>query len=116
MQKVIIESPYAGRRKRNLAYLKGVLRYVTMYEHKAPFASHLFFTQFLDDDVEAERALGIEAGFWLIDAPREFWIDLGMSPGMQRAWDRYGGRKRSIDEVRDIDVDTFDLFRLAGVV
>lgn len=61
---------------------------------EAPIASHLLYTQpgVLDDDVPNERALGIAAGLaWakVADA-RVFYMDLGMSRGMQASVDGTG--------------------------
>jgi hypothetical protein len=52
----------------------------------APYASHLFFTQFLDDTNPDHRALGIEAGFCFAKDSeyRLFFTDLGISAGMER--------------------------------
>lgn len=83
-RRVVIESPYKGDIKLNegyarLAMLDSVMR------GEAPFASHLLYTQILDDTIEEERNLGIELGFaWLQSANLvAFYIDLGMSPGMR---------------------------------
>lgn len=45
----------------NIRKTKGICRALALAGHD-PFAPHLFFTQFLDDEVEAERALGIHLG------------------------------------------------------
>lgn len=82
--KTIIESPYAGDVKLNLLYLKKCCR-DSVNRGEYPFASHLFYTQFLDDDIPEERKLGIEAGYrWMSQADQVVvYIDLGISGGMQ---------------------------------
>lgn len=39
-----------------------------------PLAPHVYFTQFLDDSVERERALGLAAGISLLDMCDELWV------------------------------------------
>ncbi len=60
-----------------------------MLRGESPIASHLLLTQpnVLDDDVPAERTLGIEAGLeWAKKADASvFYLDLGVSRGMTRA-------------------------------
>ena len=88
MRRVIIESPYAGDVERNITYLRACLR-DSLLRGEAPFASHALYTQpgVLDDNLPTERKLGIEAGFvhWTGAKAIVFYIDLGMSPGMQSA-------------------------------
>lgn len=83
MRLVIIESPYAGEVERNIGYLKNCLK-DSLARGEAPFASHLFYTQFLDDSKPEERKLGIDAGLaWRRVAQlRVFYVDFGWSGGM----------------------------------
>ena len=83
-----MESPYAGNVEANLAYARRCIR-DCLRRGEAPIASHLVFTQpgILDDDVPAERALGIDAGLaWIAGADlMVVYTDRGLSPGMQEA-------------------------------
>ncbi len=83
---VLVESPFAGDRERNARYLKAAMR-DCIERGEAPFASHMLYTQFLDDDVPDERAAGIECGLaWGYHAALTVvYGDLGISEGM-----RYG--------------------------
>ena len=83
---VVIESPYAGLVERNVQYLKRAIRHSLMLG-EAPFASHMLYTQVLDDMVAEERNLGIKAGFaWGRAATKiAVYQDLGISPGMKAA-------------------------------
>lgn len=85
---VVVESPFAGNRQLNDAYLRAALR-DCLLRGKAPFASHGLYTQegVLNDEVPEERALGISAGFAFrpISAGTVFYIDLGISSGMAQA-------------------------------
>lgn len=89
MRRVIIESPFAGDRERNLAYLREAIL-DSLARGEAPFASHAIYPQFLDDNVPELRRFGIEAGFawWQPDIPVIFYTDLGWSPGMSNAYHR----------------------------
>lgn len=83
---VIIESPFAGNVTRNIDYARECLA-DSLKRGEAPIASHLLYTQpgVLDDDDPEQRRLGIEAGHaWMRAADAVvFYVDLGMSPGMQ---------------------------------
>lgn len=100
MRKVIIESPYAGkgpwplsmfRRWSNIRYARQCVR-DSLMRGESPIASHLLYTQpgILRDSDPAERHAGIEAGLSWIDVADAhiFYIDRGMSAGMQQAYQR----------------------------
>lgn len=84
--RVCIESPLKGDLKGNVQYARTCLRHV-LDEGHAPFASHLLYTQVLDDRVEEHRELGITAGLAHGDNCDERWffVDKGWSDGMYRA-------------------------------
>jgi hypothetical protein len=81
---VIIESPYAGDVERNVAYARRCLL-DSLERGEAPIASHLLYTQVLNDGVPAHRKLGIEAGLaWRrVAEVSAVYMDLGISSGMQ---------------------------------
>jgi hypothetical protein len=82
----IIESPYAGDRARNHIYLQRAIR-DSVARNELPFASHGFFTFVYDDLDPQQRRLGISLGygFWRFAERVVFYIDYGMSNGMQAA-------------------------------
>ena len=88
MKRVILESPYAGFVERNIKYARECLK-DSLKRGEAPIASHLLYTQdgVLDDDIEEERVLGINAGLaWKeVTDLHVFYIDFGMSKGMKYA-------------------------------
>lgn len=106
---VIVESPFAGTPaevQRNLQYLHAALADCRA-RGEIPFASHGFFTYWLDDKDAGQRAWGINAGLEIgrallddgedgSDSPENrvaVYTDLGMSPGMLSAlqhWVREG--------------------------
>jgi hypothetical protein len=87
MKRVIIESPFAGDVAKNARYLRACMRDCLM-RGETPFASHALYTQpgVLNDDVPAERDMGIQAGFeWRHVADLTVvYTDLGTSRGMVR--------------------------------
>jgi len=90
MKRVILESPYAGDVERNTKYARECVRH-SLAKGEAPIASHLLYTQkgILNDEYEDERALGIDAGLaWKeVAEGHVFYIDFGISRGMQYAID-----------------------------
>lgn len=93
MKRVVIESPFAGDRRRNIAYARAAMA-DCINRGEAPIASHLLYTQpgILRDHLPGERKLGMECGFvWGAQAEKcVVYLDLGMSQGMKdgiaRAW------------------------------
>lgn len=91
---VILESPFAGDNERNVEYARRAML-DSLQRHEAPLASHLLYTQCLDDEVPWQRGLGIDAGFvWYRFAHRcVAYVDYGISNGMRQGFalaDRYG--------------------------
>ena len=101
--KVIIESPYKGNVEQNLTYLRRCLRDASIVRGENPMASHMFFTQFLDDNIPEERALGIECGLQWAERVQvaAFYVDYGWSDGMLKAKERHERENRRI-EIRHI--------------
>lgn len=85
---VIIESPYAGKTaedvEQNVAYARLALL-DSLRRGEAPIASHLLYTQVLDDREPDERHVGIQAGQAWGRAADMFavYTDRGISPGME---------------------------------
>lgn len=90
MKLVIIESPYAGDVEANIQYAKEAML-DSLSRGEAPIASHLLYTQMLDDEIPEERKLGIEAGLaWRRVAEMPvFYADRGWSSGMKAAKELY---------------------------
>lgn len=86
---VCIESPLAGDYKRNIAYARACMAYC-LQQGAAPVASHLLYTQVLNDKIPEQREVGLLAGLALGDSCQERWFftDFGMSPGMTAAMAR----------------------------
>ena len=82
---VIIESPYKGQIERNLAYAKECML-DSLRRGESPFASHLLYTQVLDDEIPDERIMGMQRAFnWYRCADlMAVYLDNGVSSGMQK--------------------------------
>lgn len=104
MIKVILESPFAGDTERNIKYARLCVKH-SLSLGESPIASHLLYTQegILDDTIEVERFLGINAGLaWKHLADKHvFYCDYGISPGMQYAMD-YATENNIPVEIRKI--------------
>lgn len=101
MRRVIVESPYAGAVETNLEYVRACMA-DCIKRGESPFASHALYTQpgVLDDNVQAERKLGIEAGLaWgsVADAT-VVYTDLGISGGMQIGIERAEREGRPVEK------------------
>ena len=85
MELVVIESPLSGDFERNVRYARLCALDCLINYNEAPYASHLIYTQCLDDEVPEQRKLGMEAGFvWALAASkRVVYQDLGISGGMK---------------------------------
>ena len=88
---VLVESPYAGEVALNVRYTRACLN-DCFKRGEYPFASHLLYTQkgVLNDNVPAERKLGIEAGLaWGKLAHKSVvYTDLGITDGMKLGIER----------------------------
>lgn len=85
---VAIESPFAGKwwwnRWSNVRYARQCLL-DCIERGEAPLASHLLYTQVLDDSIPSHRMLGIAAGLtWNLHADCiAVYVDRGISAGMR---------------------------------
>lgn len=84
MTPVILESPYAGDVETNVKYAKACVL-DCLLRGEAAFASHLFYTQVLDDNIPEQRQQGIEAGLSIarLFSYTVVYTDLGISKGME---------------------------------
>ena len=90
MQKpfTVIESPFSAPTiedlVRNVQYAMLAVR-DSLNRGEAPYASHLFYTQMLDDNKANERQLGMDAGLTICKHADQTvtYVDLGISRGME---------------------------------
>lgn len=109
MRRVILESPYAGKKSEieaNVIYARRCVR-DCLGRGESPIASHLLFTQegILNDEEPEQRKLGIEAGLaWILSAEAMvLYVDRGMSRGMNEAM-KLAQRLGVPTELRSLDV------------
>lgn len=86
MRRVLMESPFSGEIIRNIQYAKQCLL-DCLQRGETPMASHLLYTQVLDDNVIEQRVVGIRAGHAWMDCVEAVvvYADYGISGGMARA-------------------------------
>lgn len=92
---VVIESPYLGKTDeevfRNRVYAGRAMR-DSIIRGETPLASHVLYAASgaLDDNNPDERDLGIRTGYklWRVADRIVFYLDYGMSPGMEKAMKR----------------------------
>lgn len=88
---VVIESPYGSTDKdvvaENVSYARRCVA-DSISRGECPFASHLLYTQVLDDNNPADRARGINLNLEMIQWAAEciaVYTDRGISRGMKEA-------------------------------
>jgi hypothetical protein len=74
--RVFICSPYRGDVERNVLVAEKLCRKAIREGH-APFAPHLLYTRFLDDDNEEERMEGIDAACEWLEVCDIVWVYTG---------------------------------------
>ena len=95
----IVESPFSGDMERNRQYaIRACVDCLKRGE--VPYASHLFFPQFLNELAPEQRELGLTAGYamWNVATKIVLYCDLGKSGGMLRAAERATLRRFPIEE------------------
>lgn len=81
MKKVYICSPYRGNTKENIKNAKEIAKKFA-FDNILPIVPHIYFTQFLDDEVFFERNLGISMGAELMKLCDELYVYGNISEGM----------------------------------
>src|ERR1035437_5308510 len=70
---VFICSPFAGDTEKNIRRAQRYSRFAVS-KNCIPFAPHLLFPQFLDDDERSERELGLFFGMVFLAKCQEMWV------------------------------------------
>ena len=68
-----IASPYSGNPERNTERARGYCRFAVS-KGAIPFAPHLLYPQFMDDDDKEQRELGIRFALILLSKCDELWV------------------------------------------
>ena len=92
---VFICSPYSGDIEHNVSEARKYCRFAVDKGY-IPIAPHLFFPQFMNDSVSAERKLGMFFGKVLMDKCAQVWVfGSTITPGMKAELER-ATRKRYV--------------------
>ena len=94
---VYIASPYAGESEDNISRAKGYCRFAVS-KGVIPLAPHLLYPQFMDDDDEDQRILGLRFAIALLCRCDELWVfgekvSAGMAKEIEKA-EKRGMRMR----------------------
>lgn len=86
---VYIASPYAGETEDNISRVKGYCRFAVS-KGVIPLAPHLLYPQFMDDDDEEQRILGLRFAIALLCRCDELWVfgekvSAGMAKEIEKA-------------------------------
>ncbi len=73
MKFIYVASPYAGDVEKNVAFAKEACEYTRQQGH-AFFAPHLFYPEFLDDNISSQREQGLKMGITALDRSDELWV------------------------------------------
>lgn len=95
---VYICSPLRGDVLENQQRAKGFCK-LALQAGYIPIAPHIYFTQFLDDENQEERAQGIEAGLELLKLCCKMWVFL--PPGGQLTQ----GMKQEIELAKSFNIE-----------
>lgn len=72
---IYICSPLRGDVEKNITKAQGYCREAArLFPDVIPIAPHVYCTQFLDDTIPDERAVGMELGISLLDICDEIWV------------------------------------------
>lgn len=94
-KKVYVASKYAGDVDANVAATIGYCRKV-IRDGYMPVASHLLYPQMLDDNIPAERKLGLMFGLALLRMCDEVWVFGKVTPGVAREIEEAKKQKKQI--------------------
>ena len=81
MKHIYICSPLRGDIETNTQKAKKYCQIALLHGY-LPIAPHVYFTQFLDDNVDKQRQLGLELGLYLLRYCSEIWVYGKPSEGM----------------------------------
>lgn len=86
LQKIYVCSPLSGDIKDNIKKAEKYCRDIVIVDNAIPVAPHIYFTRFLDDNVELERELGMDLGLQLLSDCGKMYVynQNGISKGMQK--------------------------------
>jgi len=104
-RKVFICSRYLGNARHNVEVALALCR-MAVASDLVPFAPHLLYTRFLDEDDPSQRDLGISLGLRFMEACDEVWIYIGegISDGMRRELEYAQRLGKPIVEIHEVEL------------
>ena len=72
-KKIYVCSALRGDVEQNIENAKNYCRYIVKEYGAIPIAPHIYFTQFLNDEIEEDREFGLSAGLFLLSDCDELW-------------------------------------------
>ena len=116
MKLIYICSPYAGNIEENIRFAKAACRY-TVKQGFTPVAPHLFYPQFLNDAVPAERDAGIRMGLRLLSECDELWrCGPRISAGMEKELAEAKRLKIPVRTVSAQEIQTEEIAKPFGIL
>lgn len=102
-KRVFICSRYAGDVERNVLTAVALCR-TAIEASCAPFAPHLLYARFLDDNDPAQRECGISLGLEFMAVCDEVWVYIGdgISDGMRREMEHARKIGKPVVEVLEV--------------
>lgn len=73
MKKIYICSALRGDYEKNIEKARCYSRYVAKEFGHIPITPHIYFTEFMNDEIPEEREFGIQAGLFLLLSCDELW-------------------------------------------
>ena len=103
MKRIFLCSRYAGDTVGNEAVAERLCRRVIEAGH-APFAPHLLYPRFLNDEDPSERELGIACGLAYMEVCDEVWVYTGdgISCGMRQELDRASRLSKPVVVIEEV--------------
>lgn len=110
-KRVVIISPLRGDYARNHRYALLCAK-DCIQRGESPFASHLFYPLFLDDQLPDDRFAGMNAGRDWMEAAQVIavYTDLGISEGMKGDIE-FAQKRKMIPQYRTLNKELMDVLR-----
>ncbi len=102
-RKIYVASKYAGDVDENVKAAATYCRKV-IEEGYMPVASHLLYPQILNDNIPAERELGLLFGLALLNVCDEVWVFGEVSAGMQKEIEEAKRLNKRLKFIKEADV------------
>lgn len=83
MDNIYVCSPYSSDPEYNVKLACAICRKIVMDYGMNPIAPHIYYTQFLNDEIEHERSVGMKMAIYLLGKADQMWVFGPPSEGMK---------------------------------